>query len=238
MARQVIAQSRKGAAKRFLASLCVCFSMVVSVPAEAFEISGGVNLGGSLMGTEPRLAVSPQVRIGWRADGGFLFAVHDAFSIVPATNRLAVGVYNETSITFGIASDNANFSVGPSLALYSMPACGATLCGRVVGLAPGGHAGLSVYFAGPLGVSVNASVSWVGGDSLVLPGGVAAMIRSSPGRRSDGAGSDLLPHVVRERANGGPRRTVPVRRITNRPRKSSRRSRLRRNAFVPSRCRE
>lgn len=180
MARQVIAQSRKRAAKRFFAGLCACSMMVVPVSAEAFEISGGVNLGGILMGTEPRLAVSPQARIGWRAEGGFLFAVHDAFSIVPATNRLAVGVYNETSIAFGIASDNANFSVGPSLAVYSMPACGATLCGRVVGLAPGGHVGLSVYFAGPLGVSVNASVSWVGGDSLVLPGGVAAMIVAGP----------------------------------------------------------
>ena len=112
-----------------------------------------------------------------------MLAAHDSFSILPATNNDGAGIYNQTSVTLGYASENANFSVGPSLSIYSMPACGIDLCGRVVGLAPGGHAQVSVYLVGPLGVSVSATVDWVGGNSLVLPGGVAAMVVAGPAIR-------------------------------------------------------
>lgn len=63
---------------------------------------------------------------------------------------------------------------------YYMHACGVTLCGPVAGAAPGGHAQTDVYLTGPLGVSVSANVDWVGGRSLVLPGGMAVMVAAGP----------------------------------------------------------
>ena len=90
------------------------------------------------------------------------------------------GVYNHTSAALGYAWVNGSFDVGPSFSIYSMTACGATLCGTVTGVAPGGHVQASLYFNGPLGVSLTAHVDWVGGSSLVLPGGVAAMVVAGP----------------------------------------------------------
>jgi hypothetical protein len=101
-----------------------------------------------------------------------LFTVHDLCSVLPATGKLGFGVYNQTSISVGYGSRDVDVSLGPSFSVYSLPACGLTLCGRVVGLAPGGHAQANVYWAGPLGVSVSASVDWVGGQSLVLTRGL------------------------------------------------------------------
>ncbi|WP_272458770.1 hypothetical protein [Polyangium jinanense] len=109
-----------------------------------------------------------------------LLAVDEMCSILPSTNELGIGVYNHTSVAVGYASQQGNFSLGPSLSLYTMPACGVTLCGRVAGVAPGARAQADVYFVGPLGVSVSAAVDWVGGRSLVLPGGMAAMVVAGP----------------------------------------------------------
>jgi hypothetical protein len=107
--------------------------------------------------------------------------VHDLFSILAPINKAGMGVYNKTSVDIGYASEKVNVSVGPSLSIYFMPVCSLTyLCGRVVGVAPGGHAQADVYVAGPLGVSVSASVDWIGGSSAVLPGGVAAMVVAGP----------------------------------------------------------
>lgn len=44
----------------------------------------------------------------------------------------------------------------------------------------GGQAQASLYFTGPLGAAVSVNVDWVGGSSLILPGGVAAMIVAGP----------------------------------------------------------
>jgi hypothetical protein len=52
--------------------------------------------------------------------------------------------------------------------------------GRVVGVAPGGHAQVDTYFAGPLGVTVSGNMDWIGGRSAVLPGGIAAMLVAGP----------------------------------------------------------
>jgi hypothetical protein len=150
----------------------------ITMPARAFELSGGVSLGGILAGTAPRLAVSPHAGVSWQIKDGFLVAAHDVCSIMP--NTLGVGVYNQTTAAVGYEGETRNFSVGPSLSIYSMPACGAKLCGRVAGLSPGGHARVNVYLFGPLGISVDGNVDWVGGKSLVLPGGVAAMVVAGP----------------------------------------------------------
>ena len=142
--------------------------LVVATPAGAYELSGGVSLGGILVGTLPRFAVSPHAALSWRRESGFLFTVDDLCSILPATGKLGGGAYNQTSIAFGYASKDADFRIGPSFSVYSMPACGGTLCGRVVGVAPGGHAQANVYFGDRFGMSLSANVDWVGGRSLVL----------------------------------------------------------------------
>lgn len=159
---------------------CAVVLVVIPMPARAFELSGGVNLGVMLAGTIPRIAVTPNAGISWRTESGVLFAAHDHFSILPATSGAGAGVYNQTSAAVGYATKTANFSVGPSLSIYSMLTCGVTWCGRVVGVAPGGHAQVSVYFAGPLGVSLSANLDWIGGRSIVLPGGVAATVVAGP----------------------------------------------------------
>jgi hypothetical protein len=157
------------------------FVLVVAPrPAGAVELSGGVSVGGFLAGTVPHLAVSPNAGIAWSMESGFMFAVHDAFNILPPTSGTGLGVYNQTSISIGYASENANFSAGPSLAIYSMASCGAFFCGRVAGLAPGGSAQASLFFSGPLGVSLSANVDWLGGSSVVFRGGVAAMVVAGP----------------------------------------------------------
>jgi hypothetical protein len=169
----------------FWAALFVLAYVGVPLPAAAFEVNGGVSMGGILAGTAPHLAVSPHAGLVWRTEGGFLIAVQDLFSILPPINKDGAGVYNQTSVAIGYASEKANFSAGPSLSIYSMPACGVALCGRVVGLSPGGHVQANVYFAGPWGVAVSANVDWVEGSSIVLPGGVVAMVVAGPVVRWD-----------------------------------------------------
>jgi hypothetical protein len=148
--------------------------------ADAAEVDGGVGVGGILAGTVPHLAVSPYGDVSWPRSSGFLIALHEMISVVVPSDKDGVGVYEQTSVAVGYAAEKRNFSVGPSLSIYSMPACGAMLCGRVVGLAPGGHAQVNVFLYGRLGVSVNATLDWVGGRSLVLPGGLAAMVVAGP----------------------------------------------------------
>ena len=166
--------------RRSVASAVVLVLVVVPKAAAALEISSGVSLGGIQIGTVPRLAVSPNASLSWHMESGFMFAVHDVFNIVPPIKTSGLGVYNHTAVAIGYAWENGNLSAGLALSIYSVLACGATLCGRVVGVAPGGHAQASLYFAEPLGVSVSADVDWVGGRSLVLPGGVAAMVVAGP----------------------------------------------------------
>lgn len=160
--------------------LCVCVIVAVPAPAQALEISGGVSVGGILIGPDPRLAVTPHVSISLGLASGFALSAHDLLNILPAVNKLGVGVYNQTSVAIGYAWGAGNVSIGPSLSFYSIPACAAGLCGRVVGMGPGGHAQMNVYFAGPLGVSVSANLDWINGISLVLPAGVAAMVIAGP----------------------------------------------------------
>jgi hypothetical protein len=154
--------------------------IVAPTPAEALEITAGVNAGGFLAGAVPHLAVSPNAGISWSTESGVTLAAHDALSILPPMNGTGLGVYNHTTISIGYAWDNVELSAGPSLAIYSMASCGSFFCGRVAGLAPGANARADLFFTGPLGVSLSANVDWVSGSSLVLRGGVAAMVVAGP----------------------------------------------------------
>ncbi|WP_437523335.1 hypothetical protein WME79_33895 [Sorangium sp. So ce726] len=136
--------------------------VVVPAPAQALEFHGGVSVGGIQIGTEPRLAVSPFAGWLWRSEGDFRLEVHNMFSIVPGAG---IGVYDRTAVTLGYATKTTTVSLGPSLAIYSMSVCGAVICDRVVGVAPGGRAQSDWYFAGPLGMS--PASMWTGLAAVV-----------------------------------------------------------------------
>ncbi|MFT3776206.1 MAG: hypothetical protein QM820_63490 [Minicystis sp.] len=88
-----------------------------------------------------------------------MFTANDMCSIlIPARGEAGPGVYNQTSAAIGYAWERQNFSMGPTLSFYSISACGTTLCGRVIGMAPGGHAQVNAYFAGPFGIAVSGSL--------------------------------------------------------------------------------
>ncbi len=160
-----------------LSSLCVGVLANLPATAEALEISGGVSVGGIQVGIDPQLSVSPFVGFLWRTESRFLLEFHNMFSVLPGSH---VGVHDRTSATLGYAWHTANFSLGPSLSLYSMLACDPVVCRRVEGVAPGAHAQTDWYFVEPLGVSVSANVAWYGGRSLVLPDDTAVMITVGP----------------------------------------------------------
>ena len=168
--------------KRCCTQGTLLISFFVSLPAraEAFEVSGGVGLGGLLAGTAPRFAVSPHLALSWTLSNGFLFGAHEMVNILLPLNGSAPGFYEQTSGVVGYAGETWNGSLGPSLSVFYMSACGPAYCGRVLGLAPGGHAQVNRYLYGRFGVAVNASVDWVGGASHVLPGGVAATLVAGP----------------------------------------------------------
>ncbi|MGK3998163.1 hypothetical protein [Sorangium sp. So ce1024] len=153
---------------------------VVPTQADASELSAGISFGGIQAGTVTRLAVSPHAGISWRINGNILFNVHDVLSIVPPIQMVGAGVYNSTIAALGYGWNNGDFSAGPSVAIYFMPACGSILCGHVAGMAVGAHAQTNAYIAGPLGVSVSANVDWIGGSSLVLPGYVSVLVVVGP----------------------------------------------------------
>ena len=154
--------------------------LVVPARVDAYELSAGVSLGWLQAGTVPRLAVGPHAGIAWPIQRDILFTMHDLCTILPPTQGDGLGVYNQTSVDIGYAWKDGNVSAGPSVAFYLMPACGVTLCGRVGGLAVGGHAQTNAYVAGPLGVSVSVNVDWVGRGRLVLPGYVSAVVVAGP----------------------------------------------------------
>ncbi|WP_437723892.1 hypothetical protein [Sorangium sp. So ce861] len=153
---------------------------VAPMQADASELSAGISFGGIQAGTVTRLAVSPHAGISWRINSNILVDVHDLLSIVPPIQMVEAGVYNSTSVALGYGWKSGDFSAGPSVAIYFMPACGSILCGHIAGMAVGAHAQTNAYIAGPLGVSVSANVDWIGGRSLVLPGHVSMLVVVGP----------------------------------------------------------
>lgn len=167
------------ASRPIVACLYVCM-LLAPTTVSAFEINGGVSIGGILIGPEPRFAVTPHLGMSWRFGSSVALSVYEHLNLLPAVNRLGTGVYSQSSGMIGYAWDAGNLSIGPTLSVYSMSVCSAVLCGRVVGVGPGGHAQLNVYFAGSFGVSVSANLDWLGGASPLLPGNVAAMVFAGP----------------------------------------------------------
>lgn len=157
-------------------------ALLVAAPrsAEGFEVTGGVNVGGFLAGMKPRLAVSPHVGIWWSTESGFLFAAQETPSILPAFNNHGPGLYNQISAAIGYGWVDYRVTVGPSISVYSIPACNEINCNRVAGFSVGGHGQFDAYIAGPFGLSAIVNVDWIGGNSVVLPGGVVVMAAAGP----------------------------------------------------------
>lgn len=160
--------------------LCAGALFAVPRPAEAFDVSGGVSVGGMMAGAVPHFAVTPHLALSWRFESGFSLGVQDLCSILPPRSKLGIGVSNELAASIGYAGEKVSFGLGPSLGIYSMPACGSEYCGRIVGLSPGGHAEAAYYVAGIFGIMIHAEGGWIGGRSLVVPDGFAAMVVAGP----------------------------------------------------------
>lgn len=135
-------------APRALSALCACVLVVAPATASAFQLSGGVGVGGMQVGIDPTLAVSPFVGLRWRTESGFHFEIHNMFGILLGRR---VGIHDRTSATVGYAWQNGSVGLGPSLSFYSMVTCDTVVCRRVEGAAPGGHGQADWYFAGPSG---------------------------------------------------------------------------------------
>src|SRR5262249_22271649 len=88
---------------RLLLFACACAT--IAVPAQALDLSGGVSVGGVVAGLKPRFAVTPHAALGWRTESGFLLAVQELFSILPAVNLHGAGVYSHTTTELGYAWD-------------------------------------------------------------------------------------------------------------------------------------
>ncbi|WP_437580704.1 hypothetical protein [Sorangium sp. So ce887] len=102
---------------------CACALVMVPASAKAFEVSGGVSVGGIQIGTVPRLAVSPLVGLLWRHERELLLEVHNMFSVVPgarvgACERTADWVYaiqDATRFIAGMVADKIELAGGGTL---------------------------------------------------------------------------------------------------------------------------
>jgi hypothetical protein len=177
-----VSRTERPAVGRRGASLAVLGYALLCTPLSAYATEGdvGVSVGGMVAGTIPRLAISPHGWVGFRFGDGFRIGIRDMLSILPASDSHGIGVYNQLSGTIGFAWEAVDFSLGPSFGLFSMPACGTALCAHLKGVAPGGSAQASVYFAGPLGVSARINVDWMNGVGNVLPPSVVAVFVAGP----------------------------------------------------------
>ncbi len=173
------AQGRARTRKRWLATLWTLVLVVTPARVEAFDVSGGVSVGGIMAGSVPYLAVSPHGTVALPLGGDFFIAAHGMASILPGSGR-SLGVYVPISAALTYKWETRTFSLGPSLALFYLPACGVKYCARTTGVAPGAHAQVEAYFLGPFGVSVTGNVDWIIGDNSVLAGDVAGMIVAGP----------------------------------------------------------
>lgn len=167
---------------RYVATFLLSMTLGLLVPATAFalDFSVGVSVGAVYVGTRAVPAITPHGRISMHVESGLLLAVLDRPSFLPATNRDGVGIYNHLIAAVGYAWGKGDIQVGPSFAAYYMPACRNKLCGIVAGAGIGADLQLNYFFIGPVGVSVSGNVDWLGGDSLILPGGLAAMAVAGP----------------------------------------------------------
>ena len=155
---------------------CACVLSLVSARVEAMEVDLGASVGGMLAGSVPRFAVSPYGGLSWPLGSNFVFVVHDMVSLLLAADNHGPGVYDHLSVAGGFAWEDGKIIVGPSLSVFSMPACGPLWCARVGGFGAGVSARADLFFWGPAGVSLSGNVDVPIQSNSVLPGGPAWML--------------------------------------------------------------
>lgn len=156
----------------------LCLLGAAAQEADAFEVSGTAAFGAFQVGTTTRFAVAPGIAFRFGDVEGVNLTVQDNFVMFPGPGPF--GFNNQTSVGVGYSWKSFDVDVAGSLSAYWMHACGTSLCGRVLGLAPGVRTKVSYFPLDWSGVAVTADVGWYGGSSLVLPGGMAATIVFGP----------------------------------------------------------
>jgi len=150
-------------------------------PVHAFEIAGTASFGAFQVGTSTLFAVAPGLAVRLGARDGLNLVLQDDLVLFPGPGRF--GLDNRFSVGVGYSWPTVSIDAAASVSGYWLPACGTTLCGQVMGVAPGGRARVSYYPLDNFGVSVTGYLGWYGGDSLVLPGSVAATVVVGPSLR-------------------------------------------------------
>lgn len=139
-----------------------------AAPVAALDVSGGLAGGGVLVGTVPIWAINAEARGAWPLDAGWFAGGRLGVTLLPAFNSLGLGLQARSSGNVGYAGKSVDMDVGPSLVGYSMPACGQTHCGRIVGIAPGVQLRVAWYLWPRVGISANLNADWIHGRSTVL----------------------------------------------------------------------
>jgi hypothetical protein len=146
------------------------------------ELSGAAGFGVLVAGvTSGRFAISPGASFSVRGERGF-FVARDTLSFLGAAGG-RFGINHETTLGGGLFWELVNVSAGLSLAEYSLPICGARLCGQVRGVAPGAGARLDVfgpYLSGGLGVSADCAGAWITGSAAPVWSGVSVRCSAGP----------------------------------------------------------
>ena len=161
---------------RLLGVLCagVLSFVLVQSPAEAMGVDLGASVGGMLAGNAPRFAVSPYVTLSWPLADNFTLGVNEMASLLLAANNHGPGFYNHVSGFAAITWTDGKILGGPSLAIFSMPACGPKWCGNLSGFGAGGTLRLDL-FQKPLGLSLGCNFDVPLKSTDLLPGGPALM---------------------------------------------------------------
>lgn len=169
---------------RFVVFSLVCLLAAFPRSAGALEIAGTASFGGFQVGTTTRFAVAPGMSMRFGDAEGLNLSVQNSLVLFPGPGPF--GFSNQASIGVGYARKTFDVDLSASLSGYWMTVCGNTLCGRVVGVAPGVRMRIS-YFPFEttewFGAALTGDVGWYGGDSLVLPGGLAATLVAGPAIR-------------------------------------------------------
>lgn len=146
------------------------------------EFSGGTGFGVLAAGITPgRFAISPSAGLSIRSERWF-FVARDTVSFLGATGG-RFGINNETTLGGGLLWESVDVSAGLSLAEFSMPICGARLCGQMRGISPGASARLDIfgpYLSGGLGISVDCAGLWIMGRASPVWSGVSVRCSAGP----------------------------------------------------------
>jgi hypothetical protein len=144
---------------------------LVPLRAEAMEVDFGASVGGMMAGGLPRFALSPYGAVSWPQGDHFVFVIHDMLSLLLTAGNHGPGGYDHLTVAGGVAWGDGKIIVGPSLSIFSMPACGPQWCARVGGFGAGANARADLFFWGPVGLSLSGNVDVPIQSNSVLPGG-------------------------------------------------------------------